>query len=145
LRINIANFSLRVMQAGEEVLRMDVIVGKPYRRTPVFTETIKYMVFNPHWNVPHKLAVEDKLPALKSNPADLAVQGFEVRPSGADAFVPVTRVDWSQVERDTFHFLLRQRPGPDNALGRVKFMLPNPYAVYLHDTPTRELFSRRER
>lgn len=145
VRVNIAAYSLRVIRAGEEALRMDVIVGRPYRRTPVFTESIKYLVLNPFWNVPYQLAVQDKLPVLKRDSAELAAQGFEVRPEGADAFQSVTSVDWSTVERGNFRYLLRQRPGPANALGQVKFMLPNPHSVYLHDTPSRELFARQER
>ncbi len=145
IRVNIAAYSLRVIQSGEDALRMDVIVGRPYRRTPVFTETMKYVVFNPYWNVPFKLAVEDKLPTLKKNPAELADQGFEVRPAGQDQFLPVTGFDWSGVQRNNFRHLLRQQPGPKNALGQIKFMLPNAYAVYLHDTPSRDLFSKQER
>ncbi|MEQ8857429.1 MAG: L,D-transpeptidase family protein [Pseudomonadales bacterium] len=145
VRVNIAAFSLRVIQSGEDALRMDVIVGRPYRRTPVFSETIKYLVFNPYWNVPFKLAVEDKLPDLKRDPAPLAALGFEVRPAGQDRFVPVTEFDWSEVTRGNFRHLLRQHPGPKNALGQMKFMLPNDHAVYLHDTPSRELFGKKER
>lgn len=145
VRVNIAAFSLRVIQSGEDALRMDVIVGRPYRRTPVFTETIKYMVFNPFWNVPFRLAVQDKLPELKNDPAAMAAQGYEVRPEGSDGFVPVTDFDWSAVTRGNFRHLLRQLPGPRNALGQVKFMLPNSHAVYLHDTPARELFGKQER
>lgn len=145
VRVNIAAYTLRVIHRGRDAVRMNVIVGQPYRRTPVFTETIKYMVFNPYWYVPFKLAVQDKLPDLKEDPARLAEQGFEVRPEGEEVFLPVTAVDWSGVHRGNFHYLLRQRPGPANALGRVKFMLPNEHAVYLHDTPTRELFDAPER
>lgn len=145
LRVNIASFMLRVIQGGEDVLTMDVIVGRPYRRTPVFAETIKYMVFNPFWNLPFSIAVRDKLPDLKRDPTALAAQGYEVRPAGQDQFMPVTDFDWSGVERGNFRHLLRQRPGPHNALGRIKFMLPNPHAVYLHDTPARDLFSKQER
>jgi len=145
LRVNIAAFSLRVIQANEDALRMDVIVGRPYRRTPVFTETIKYLVLNPDWNVPWKIAVQDKLPDLKADASKLAAQGYEVRLEGSDTFVPVDQVDWTPVTRGNFRHLLRQRPGPMNALGQVKFMLPNPHAVYLHDTPNRDLFAKQER
>ena len=145
VRVNIASFSLRVISHGEDVLRMGVIVGRPYRRTPIFSEPIRYMVFNPYWNVPYKLAVQDKLPLLKENPAELDAQGYEVRPEGAGGFLPVSAMDWSGVTRRNFRHLLRQRPGTHNALGRVKFMLPNSHAVYLHDTPGRELFAKQER
>jgi len=145
VRVNIAAFTLRVIENGATALAMDVIVGRPYRRTPVFAEAIKYMVLNPSWNVPYKIAVEDKLPLLKADAAAQARNGFEAKPQGSDVFVPVDAIDWSGVTRRNFHFLLRQRPGPNNALGQMKFMMPNPYAIYLHDTPSRELFGRQER
>ncbi|HKJ17106.1 MAG TPA: L,D-transpeptidase family protein [Xanthomonadales bacterium] len=145
IRVNIAAFVLRAMENGRAALSMDVIVGQPYRRTPVFTETIKYLVLNPFWNVPFSIATRDKLPLLKSDPAPLALNGYEVRTDGSESFVTVDQINWTEVTPRSFRYLLRQRPGAANALGRIKFMLPNPYAVYLHDTPNRELFSRQER
>ena len=145
VRVNIAAFMLRVVQHDHDVLSMNVIVGRPYRRTPVFSEAIRYMVLNPYWNVPFKLAVEDKLPQLRKDPQVLAAQGFEVRPNGTEGFVALDTVDWRNVTRKNFNYLLRQRPGDQNALGRLKIMLPNEYAVYLHDTPSRDLFSKQER
>ncbi len=145
IRVNIAAFTLRVIEDGNLALAMNVIVGKPYRRTPVFTETIKYIVFNPYWNVPFSIATQDKLPLLKANAAAEAGKGFEAKPQGSDVFVPVDAIDWSGVTKRNFSYLLRQRPGQNNALGQMKFMLPNPHAVYLHDTPSRELFGKQER
>ena len=124
---------------------MDVIVGRPYRRTPVFTETIKYLVLNPYWNVPYSIATQDKLPLMKANATAEAGKGFEAKPQGSDVFVPVDAIDWSGATRRNFPYLLRQKPGPQNALGQMKFMLPNPFAIYLHDTPSRELFAKQER
>ncbi len=145
IRVNIAAFTLRVMEKGAPTLSMNVIVGQPYRQTPVFTETLKYMVLNPYWNVPYSIATKDKLPALKKNAAAEAAKGFEVKPQGSDRFVAVDALDWSNMNARNFNVLLRQKPGPQNALGRIKFMMPNPHAVYLHDTPSRELFARQER
>jgi murein L,D-transpeptidase YcbB/YkuD len=145
IRVNIAAFSLRVIENNSTALSMNVIVGKPYRRTPVFTETIKYIVLNPYWNVPFSIATEDKLPGLKKDAAAEAGKGFEAKPQGSDVFVPVDTIDWSGVTKRNFTYLLRQRPGDHNALGQMKFMLPNPYSVYLHDTPSRDLFGRQER
>lgn len=145
IRVNIAAFSLRAVEDGETAMAMNVIVGKPYRRTPVFTETVKYIVVNPYWNVPYSIATQDKLPLLQSDAAEQAAKGFEAKPNGSDVFVAVDSIDWSGVTRRNFNYLLRQRPGEHNALGRMKFMLPNPYSVYLHDTPNRELFSKQER
>ena len=145
IRVNIAAYTLRVIENQKMTLGMNVIVGKPYRRTPVFSETIKYIVFNPYWNVPFSIATQDKLPLLKKDAASEAKKGFEAKPQGSDVFVPVDTIDWSAVTRRNFNYLLRQRPGINNALGQMKFMLPNPHAVYLHDTPSRELFGKQER
>ncbi|WP_405232543.1 L,D-transpeptidase family protein [Lentisalinibacter salinarum] len=145
IRVNIASYRLRAIENGETTLAMNVIVGKPYRRTPVFTETMKYLVFNPYWNVPFSIATKDKLPLLKADAAAEAAKGFDAKPRGSEVFVPVDAIDWTDVTRRGFDYLLRQRPGPQNALGQIKFMLPNPYAVYLHDTPSRELFAKQER
>ncbi|HKJ52084.1 MAG TPA: L,D-transpeptidase family protein [Gammaproteobacteria bacterium] len=145
LRVNIAAYRLRILKDGKPVLGMNVVVGKPYRRTPVFTETIKYFVLNPTWNVPVSIATQDKLPLLKADAAAEAAKGFEAKLTGTDDFVNVDQIDWQPVTRANFHYLLRQRAGPQNALGQIKFMLPNPYDVYLHDSPSRELFAKQER
>jgi murein L,D-transpeptidase YcbB/YkuD len=146
VQVNVADYALQVFDAGQEALRMNVIVGTPFRRTPVFAAPMRYLVFNPDWRVPRKIAVQDKLPLLQKDAAALAALGYEARPAGSpDPLQLVDAFDWSTVTPDTFHYLLRQRPGENNALGRVKFILPNPYSVYLHDTPTRELFARSGR
>jgi len=145
IRVNIAAYTLSAFENGEPALSMNVIVGQPYRRTPVFSESVRYMVLNPYWNVPFSIATKDKLPLLQADAAAEAQKGYEARPQGSDVFVPVDALDWAPVTRRGFDYLLRQKPGPQNALGRIKFMMPNPYAVYLHDTPTRELFARQER
>jgi murein L,D-transpeptidase YcbB/YkuD len=145
IRVNIAAFTLRVIDGGETALAMTVIVGKPYRRTPVFSENLRYLVVNPYWNVPYKIATQDKLPLLQTDAPAEAAKGFDAKPQGSDVFVPVDTIDWMTVTRRTFTYQLRQRPGENNALGQVKFMLPNEHAVYLHDTPSRELFGRQER
>lgn len=146
VQVNVADYFLQAFDRGHEALRMNVIVGAPYRRTPIFTEPMRYLVFNPDWQVPRKIAVQDKLPLLHKNPQALAAQGYEARRAGsADPMRPVDAFEWETVTRGNFNYLLRQRPGPTNALGSVKFILPNPYAIYLHDTPTRALFARTGR
>lgn len=145
LRVNIASFQLRGFTEGKETLDMPVIVGTPMRQTPVFTESMKYMVFNPYWTVPFSIATKDKLPKLKADVSALVGQGYEAQPAGVNGFSPVDQFDWKNVTRGTFHYTLRQKPGPQNALGKVKFMLPNKHAIYLHDTPDRSLFNRQER
>lgn len=145
LRVNIATFQLRGFNQGEETLSMPVIVGKPYRQTPVFSETLKYVVYNPYWNLPRSIASKDKLPLLKTNVKALVNQGYEVFSPELNSYVAVDQIDWQGVTRANFNFLMRQKPGPKNALGRMKFMLPNTHAIYLHDTPDHSLFAKRER
>jgi len=143
LIVNIAGFELRRFADGRLEERMNVVVGRPYNKTPVFSDRIRYLEFNPYWNVPHGIAVKEELPKLKSNPAARAAAGFEaVR---GDKVYPLTSINWSQYGPGNFPFQLRQRPGPNNALGRVKFMFPNQFDVYLHDTPARSLFDKAER
>lgn len=145
--VNIAGFSLDVIEAGESTMQMRVVVGRPYRRTPVFSDTIRYLVLNPSWEVPTRIATQDKLPLIRENPGYLADQGFNVLQGwGADerSIDPAT-VDWSTVTASNFPYRLRQGPGPLNALGLVKFMFPNRFSVYLHDTPSRNLFAEDAR
>jgi murein L,D-transpeptidase YcbB/YkuD len=147
IRVNIADFDMELVEAGERIMEMRVMVGKDYRRTPVFSDVMTYLVINPYWNVPRSLAVEDKLPLIKQDPAYLAGQKMKVLSGwGADAreIDPLT-IDWSEVTPETFTWRLRQDPGPKNALGQIKFMLPNKFNVYLHDTPSREAFDRPDR
>ena len=141
--VNIAGFELERVKDGAVEERMAVVVGKPYSRTPVFSDAIRYLEFNPYWNVPAGLAAKEELPKLKANAASVAAAGFEVL-RGNEVY-DVRQVDWAQVSSSRFPFQLRQRPGPNNALGRVKFMFPNQHDVYLHDTPSRSLFGRAER
>jgi murein L,D-transpeptidase YcbB/YkuD len=145
--VNAAAYELEAVEGGEPVLTMRAIVGRPYRQTPVFSDRISYMVFSPYWHVPHTLAVQDQLPLQKQDPGYFRRMGIRVfRGWGADAAeVNPDSVGWSRVTAKGFPFRLRQDPGPQNALGRVKFMFPNPYNVYLHDTPARELFRKQTR
>lgn len=139
--VNIPAFELVVIEDGREALAMDVIVGRDYRSTPVFSGLMTYLEFNPYWNVPHKLAVEDNLPKVQTNPGYLASHGFKVF-ARWDSDVPLDpdMIDWNGLSASSFHYRLRQDLGVENALGRVKFMLPNEHSIFLHDTPHRELF-----
>jgi len=133
---------------------MRVVVGRPYRQTPVFSDQISYLVFSPFWNVPHSLATRDKLPEFQRDPSAVSRQGFQVfRGWSAQAQpIPPSTIDWSSLSASNFPYRLRnfpyrlrQNPGPGNALGQVKFMFPNAHNVYLHDTPTRSTFGQAER
>lgn len=145
--VNIANFALDVVENGQSVMTMRVVAGKPTRRTPFFNAQMTYVVLSPHWNVPPTIAIQDKLPLIRRDPGYVARQNFKVFRDGPGGAIRVDprAIDWSAVNARNFPYRLRQDPGPRNALGRVKFMFPNPYHVYLHDTPSRELFGKVER
>jgi murein L,D-transpeptidase YcbB/YkuD len=143
LIVNIAGFDLKWIKGETLYDRMNVVVGKPYTRTPVFSDAIRYLEFNPYWNVPPGIALKEELPNLRKNAAARAAAGFEAVRGGE--VIPLTAIDWNQYGPGNFPFQIRQRPGPKNALGQVKFMFPNKFDVYLHDTPSRNLFERAER
>ena len=147
VRVNIAGYRLEMWDQGQMVDSMKVVIGKPYRRTPLFSDRIRYMVFNPTWEVPPKLAIQDKLPILQRDPASMQRSGFvALQGSGSEErLIDLLSVDWSKVTARTFNYRLRQQPGPKNALGRVKVMFPNRFNVYLHDTSNPELFARDAR
>ncbi len=141
--VNIAGFELKRVNNGKVEEKMAVVVGKPYHRTPVFSDEIRYIEFNPYWNVPSSIALKEELPKLRKNPGARAAAGFEaVR---GDKVYSLTSINWNQYGPGNFPFQLRQKPGPNNALGRVKYMFPNQFNVYLHDTPAKSLFSRSDR
>jgi len=142
--VNIAGFAAYVVRDGEVVWQTRVQVGKPFHKTPVFRDEMKYVVFNPTWTVPYSIATRDILPNVQTDPGYIAKRNFDVRNRNGDLVDPES-VDWSKLSRGNFPYTLVQRPGPDNALGRVKFMFPNEHAVYLHDTPSKHLFGRAER
>lgn len=141
--VNIAAFRLDLVRGGEREWSTRVVVGQPYRRTPVFKSTMRYLVFNPTWTIPSTVFLKDVLPELRRDPGYLAARNIDVFDATNGAPVDPATIDW--VGRRNFPFRLVQRPGPSNALGRVKFMFPNTQFVYLHDTPSRDLFSRSSR
>jgi murein L,D-transpeptidase YcbB/YkuD len=145
--VNTAAFDLQVMENGRKALEMKVVVGRPARQSPVFSSTMSYMVLNPYWNVPHKLAVEDILPKLADGVDYLINQGFKVLTGwSADAKeLSPENIEWGLYNEHYFPLRLRQEPGKKNALGQIKFMFPNKFAVYLHDTPQKSLFTKFQR
>jgi murein L,D-transpeptidase YcbB/YkuD len=145
--VNIAAFELEVVDDEAVVMAMRVVVGRPYDRTPVLSDTMRYLVLNPYWHVPRNIAEEELLPKVRRDPSYLARYKVRVFPiSGPDAGeVDPTTVDWSAITPAGFPFRLRQEPGPLNALGRIKFMFLNKYHIYLHDTPARPLFEETQR
>ena len=145
--INLSDFQLKVVDRDHTIFVSPIIVGTEYNQTPVFSDEMEYLEINPYWNVPPKIARNELLPKIKENPDYLAEQNFELLSgwSGDDVPVDPMSIDWSTVTAADFAYKLRQRPGGGNALGKVKFMFPNRFDVYLHDTPSRGLFARETR
>jgi len=145
LVVNIAGQSLDVMENGRSTLHMRVVVGLPFLRTPSFASKIETVVLNPYWEVPYSIAVKEILPKLREDALYLARERMQVLKRGTHELVNPIPIDWNEVPARNFPYRFRQKPGPDNSLGRVKFLMPNPYSVYLHDTPAKTLFSRARR
>ncbi len=145
--VNIADYSLAVVENQEIVLEMKVVVGKAYRQTPVFSEKMRYLVLNPFWSIPLKIAVEDKLPIIINDPDYLTKQGIKVLDGWSENAQEINPavINWKKMNMNYFPYNLRQDPGPMNALGKIKFMFPNKFFIYLHDTPQRGLFRRAAR
>jgi murein L,D-transpeptidase YcbB/YkuD len=135
--VNLAAFELQQVQSSVIVDRMKVVVGAVATQTPEFSDEMEYVEFNPTWTVPYSIATKEMLPRLRSNPFAYA-EDFDVFMNGQ--LVSWGSVSWASYGPGSFPFTFRQRPGAKNALGRVKFMLPNPHNIYLHDTPAKEKF-----
>ena len=146
IRVNIADFSLQGYEEHQRSLRLKAIVGKEYTKTPVFRKQLQYIVLNPYWNVPRSIAVKEILPKVKNDAEYLEQEHIQVL-SGWDnpSLLEPETIDWSRVDAETFSWRFRQQPGPWNSLGRIKFIFPNPFHVYIHDTPNKGLFKRQER
>ncbi len=142
--INIAGLSAFLVRGREPVWSTRVVVGHPYRKTPVFKAEISYLVLNPTWTVPPTIMREDKMPAIVRDPGYLDSNNMEIRDVAGQIVDPGT-ISWEEAAKTVFPYQIVQKPGPDNALGQIKFMFPNEYFVYLHDTPNRELFEKTVR
>lgn len=141
--INIPYFHLIARESGKPVMDIRVVVGKPGNNTPIFSEDMETVVFSPYWNIPDTIAESETAPAVARDPDYLARQGIEVLrvSSTGTETVDASNVDWDSADA-LKGLVFRQKPGDGNALGHVKFLLPNPYSVYLHDTPADALFAR---
>lgn len=142
--VNIAAFKAYVVRNSEIVWQTAVQVGATYHQTPVFRDEMKYVVFNPTWTVPYSIATKEMLPRIKKDPDYFETRDFDIKDSSG-AIVTADSIDWSQLSGSNFPYTFVQRPGPRNALGRVKFIFPNEHAIYLHDTPSKALFEQAER
>ena len=144
IMVNAADFELRAIVKNEQEFQTRAIVGSSKRQTPVFSSIMKYMVVNPEWVVPPKILKLDVIPDIikdsvylvKKNMKILRTDGSEVEPSS---------IDWKSISENRFPYMIRQEPGQGNPLGKIKFMFANEYDVYIHDTPSRSLFTRNIR
>ncbi|HEX3033749.1 MAG TPA: L,D-transpeptidase family protein [Thermodesulfobacteriota bacterium] len=145
--VNVPSFQLYVVEDGQIIMTMNAVVGQLYWRTPVFSTKMTYLVLNPSWNIPRSIAIQEVVPIIRKNPGYLTEHKIRVfQGSGAKTQrIDPKTIDWSKVSARNFRYRFRQDPGPKNPLGRVKFMFPNEFNVYIHDTPSQELFSKTER
>jgi murein L,D-transpeptidase YcbB/YkuD len=145
--VNLADFELKVVHEPKTVLDTRVVVGAPYQRTPVFSAEMTYVVINPYWHVPPGIARNELLPKIREDPRYLAANDFELLSDWSESatLLDPLAIDWSAVSAQAFPYKLREKPGPGNALGRIKFMFPNRFNVYMHDTPARALFEKTVR
>lgn len=145
--VNIPEFRLRAYDEHlKNALMMNVVVGKAYdHSTPIFIDNMEYVVFRPYWNVPYSIVKAELLPGISLDPDYLAKEGFDVVDNRENVIGsgPVTEDILQQLRAGKL--LIRQKPGPKNSLGLVKFIFPNNYDVYMHDTPSTELFSKSRR
>jgi murein L,D-transpeptidase YcbB/YkuD len=142
--VNIPDYRLHAYDRGRETFEQRVIVGDEYRNaTPVFADSMTYLVFRPEWNVPSSILVNEMLPKLREDIYDLARHDLEVVDTEGDSLVrDVSSIDWDDVDSGDLRYRVRQKPGSSNSLGLLKFMFPNRFNIYLHDTPARELFDQ---
>ena len=140
--VNIPEFRLSINRNGAETYSTRVVVGTVKNQTPVFSDNIRHIVVNPYWNVPNSIVKGEIAPKTWRNPGYIDSQNMDLIYNG-DVVSP-WQVNWAAVG-NTFPFKVRQRPGPSNALGQIKFLFPNKHDVYLHDTPSKGLFSRSQR
>jgi murein L,D-transpeptidase YcbB/YkuD len=142
--VNIAAFKVYYVDESAVQWETRAQVGTAYRKTPVFKSNMEYIVFNPTWTVPPTILARDVLPAVQKDASYLERKNISVL-DGSGNVVNPDGIDWSMYTAKNFPYVFRQEPGPDNALGQVKFIFPNEHFVFLHDTPSKTLFDREMR
>ena len=147
IEVNIAHQRLAVLEGGRTLLEMAVVVGRPSRPTPTLRVRLAAVQFNPPWGVPERNAKEDLLPRFRRDPRAMMEKGFRVYAfrDGERVELDPTGIDWRGVSAERFPYLIRQDAGEANALGRIKFVIPNGEDIFMHDTPDRHLFRRPDR
>lgn len=139
--VNVAGYEVQAYEKADLQLRIPAIVGRPSRRTPLFYAPLKNVIINPSWGVPYNILVHDKIPKILKDPGYISRSGFTVTDDSGNIVDP-DQADW---ENEGTRYHLRQRPGAQNALGRLKFNIENPYTIYLHGTPDEKLFLKTSR
>jgi len=145
--VNVPAYRLDLVENGQSVLNMGIIVGKPERPTPEISSTITRLVFNPYWNVPKVIANEDIVPKMLQNPHyldDMHIRILDLPHHDAYEISP-DEIDWQAAYDNGFQYYFRQDPGNNNALGLVKFEFQNSNDIYMHDTPAKNLFNLTKR
>lgn len=143
--VNIPDFYLYYLEKDDTLLTSKVVVGREFRQTPVFKSEMTYMVFSPTWTLPETILWEDAIPAIAKNQDYLKSHHMKVINNTGEEENP-KKINWGKLKEKTdFPYMIRQSPGKENPLGRVKFMFPNEYSIYIHDSPAQSLFDKDER
>lgn len=143
--VNIAAFEAYIFENGKRIHTTRTVVGRTYHQTPIFAAKLDYVEFNPTWTVPTSIFRNEMLAKIKADPSYLDKHHLEVV-TFQGKVVDASSINFAEVTPSTsFPYMLRQKPGPWNALGQVKFIFPNKFSVFLHDTPSRGVFAREER
>ncbi len=143
--VNQPNFQAYFKSGNEKVWQSRVVIGLPSNQTAEFNDTMTHMVVNPTWHVPKSIAVEEYLPLIQSDPNFLTDNEMVLMVRGTDTIIDSNLIDMQAFTPDNFPFLIKQIPSNINALGLVKFMFPNKFSIYMHDTPMKDLFFKDER
>jgi murein L,D-transpeptidase YcbB/YkuD len=144
LIVNIPDFSLYGYDDGKQIWTMNVVVGKLLHETVTFSGKMKNVVFNPYWVVPSGILYKEVIPGVRENRSYLRKHNMEIVDRKGEV-VTADNIDWSKYSKGGFPYTIRQVPGKNNSLGRVKFLFPNSFSIYLHDTPSRSLFQEEKR
>lgn len=143
--VNIPEFVARIYENGKEVLKTKVVVGMVSRKTPLVSGTIERVIFSPKWFVPDLILIKDKIPKITKDPQFLKKMWMKVYVKGEKEEVNPETIDWNNIEPGDVPYRIVQEPGGANALGRIKFVFRNIFDVYMHDTPSKDLFGKTKR
>jgi murein L,D-transpeptidase YcbB/YkuD len=144
IKVNIPAYKMEFVENNKAVYSSNAVIGKINKKTPMFTERLKLVVLNPTWTLPRSITTTETLSRLKANPNYLDKHNMDLIDSQGN-IVNNHDIDWNKYKKGHFPYTVRQGPGPNNALGQVKFLFPNKYSIYLHDTPSKYLFAKEKR